>query len=264
MAYETLLYEQDGGILTITMNRPDKLNALNDTMLHELADAFKQAERDKAVRSIVLTGAGRGFCPGADLASAQKAVGESANGYFRKHLQETYNPLIMRMRQLPKPIIAAVNGVAAGAGMSLAMACDIRIAAESATFLQAFVKIGLVPDSGSTWMLPRLIGITRAMDMMLTGRKITAHEALEWGLVNQITEDAQLIEVVGALATEFASAPTAAIGYIKRVSYYALTHDLEQALDYEAHMQEIAGKTDDHKEGVTAFLEKRAPIFKGE
>lgn len=265
MAYETLLYEVTDGVLTITMNRPDKLNALTETMLKELQDAFKQAERDKEARVVILTGAGRGFCSGADLAAAMASRnGESAKGYFRKRLDEIYNPLVMRIRQLPKPVIAAVNGVAAGAGLSLACICDLRIAVESAVFTQAFVKIGLVPDSGSTWILPRLIGMTRAMDMMITGRKITAKEALEWGLLNQVTEDGHLMEVVGAIATEFAAAPTAAIGYIKRAVNYAAGHTLEQALEYEAQMQEIAGSTADHQEGVAAFLEKRTPSFKGQ
>lgn len=264
MSYETILYQQDGGILTITLNRPDKLNAITDVMLGELGDAFKAAEKDKAARVVILTGAGRGFCPGQDLASAKERGADSGNLDYGHHLRETYNPLIQRMRELPKPVIAAINGVAAGAGMSLAMACDLRIAAESATFLQAFVKIGLVPDSGSTWMLPRLVGVTRAMDLFLTGRKITAHEALEWGLVNQVTEDAQLMTVVNALAQEFATAPTAAIGYIKRSVLYGLEHSLEETLDNEADMQEIAGRTADHREGITAFLAKRAPVFKGE
>lgn len=262
--YETILYEQDGGILTITLNRPEKLNAVTDTMLHELVDAFRQAERDRAVRVAVLTGAGRGFCPGADLGVARERGADTGDLAYGKHLRETYNPLILQMREMPKPIIAAINGVAAGAGMSLALACDLRIAAQSATFLQAFVKIGLVPDSGSTWMLARLIGMTRAMDMMLTGRKITAQEALDWGLVNQITEDAQLMTVVRALAVEFAAAPTAAIGYIKRAGHYASTHSLEEALDFEADMQDIAGRTADHREGIMAFLEKRAAVFRGE
>ncbi len=261
MSYENIRYELEAGVLTITLNRPEKLNAVTDAMLAELTDAFKQAEKDRAVRVITLTGAGRGFCAGQDLRAANERGGEMS---FGQHLRETYNPLILHMQRLAKPILAAINGPAAGAGMSLAMACDLRIAAESATFLQAFVKIGLVPDSGSTWMLPRLVGTARALDLMLTGRRITAREALEWGLINQVTEDAQLMEVVGALASEFAAAPTAAIGNIKRALGYSLTHTLEESLAFEADMQEISGRTADYREGLAAFLEKRPPHFTGE
>jgi 2-(1,2-epoxy-1,2-dihydrophenyl)acetyl-CoA isomerase len=264
MAYETLLTEQDGGVLLITLNRPDKLNAFTDAMLGELIDAFKQSERDASVRAVLITGAGRGFCPGQDLGDARQRQ-ESGEGLsFGEHLRHTYNPLIRKMRQLPKPIIAAVNGVAAGAGMSLAMACDFRIAAESASFLQAFVKVGLIPDSGSTWMLPRLVGMTRALDLMLTGRKIDAREALSIGLVNQVVTDAELMSTARQIASEFASAPTRAIGFIKRALDYAANHTLEETLANESDLQEIAGRTADHKEGIAAFLEKRPARFSGE
>ncbi len=264
MADDTILTEQSGGVLTITLNRPDKLNALNDTMLHALTDIFKRAETDEAVRVVVLTGAGRGFCPGQDLSSAQERGADRGELSYGEHLRNTYNPLIMRMHRFPKPVIAAINGVAAGAGMSLALACDLRIAVESATFIQAFVKIGLVPDSGSTWILPRLIGVTRAMEMILTGRKVTAQEALSWGMIHHVVADGELLEHISALAAEFASAPTVAIGYIKRSMNYSLTHSLEETLASEADMQEMAGRTADHREGIAAFLKKRAPAYKGQ
>lgn len=264
MAYETILTEQDGAVLTITLNRPDKLNAATDELLKELIDAFKQAGRDESVRAIVLTGAGRGFCAGQDLASVQARVPDEKGSLgYGEHLRHTYNELVERMRTIEKPIIAAVNGVAAGAGMSLVMACDLRLAAESASFLQAFVKIGLVPDTGSTWFLQRLIGQARALDMMLTGRRISAQQAEAWGLINRVVPDDRLMEETRTLAQEMAALPTKAIGYIKRAVNFAAASTLEAALDYEADLQELAGRTEDHKEGVAAFLAKRTPEYKG-
>ncbi len=260
MTYTTILYEVHNGVLRITLNRPERLNALTDTMRHELIDAFTRAGTEDEARVVVLTGAGRGFCSGADLAAVLES-GEPVD--FGQALRTTYNPLVIQMRSLPKPIIAAVNGVAAGAGMSLALACDLRIAAESASFIQAFVKIGLVPDSGSTWLLPRLVGLTRAMELMVSGRKVEAVEALEMGLVNRIVPDEELVGAVAKLAQEYASAPTRAIGLIKQAVDYALDHRLVEALEQEAELQAQAGKTADHVEGVAAFLEKRAAQFKG-
>ncbi len=260
MSYETILYEQDGGVLTITMNRPDRLNALTITMLHELDDAFKQAGEDPAVRAVVLAGAGRGFCPGADLAAVQD-YGPDFD--FGAALREHYNPLILRMVALPKPIIAAVNGVAAGAGMSLALACDLRIAAESASFLQAFVKIALVPDSGSTWLLSRLVGAGRALELALSGRRLSAQEAYEWGMVNRVVSDEAFAGAVVEMARQYAEAPTAAVGYIKQAMHRAMTSTLAEALDLEADLQSQASRLADHREGVAAFLEKRPPRFTG-
>lgn len=264
MSYEAILYEQQQGILTITLNRPDKLNAFTDTMLDELTAAFQQAAAEPQVRVVVLTGAGRGFCAGQDLGFAvQNGAGQEGFSYG-EHLKAHYDPLILGIQAFPKPIIAAVNGVAAGAGMSLALACDLRIVVETAAFLQAFVKIGLVPDSGSTWMLPRLVGMTRALDMMLTGRKVSAQEALEWGMINRVVPGEELKDVVYALAGELATAPTRAIGLIKQAVNYAQNSTLAEALEQEAALQDVAGRTSDHTEGVMAFLEKRPAQFFGQ
>jgi 2-(1,2-epoxy-1,2-dihydrophenyl)acetyl-CoA isomerase len=263
MSFETILYEIENSILTITLNRPDKLNAMTPTLLRELKEAFEQADNDSMVRVVVVTGAGRGFCAGADLVAASELM-MAGNFSYEENLNATYNPLILTMQNLQKPIIAAVNGVAAGAGMSLALACDIRIVAESTSFLQAFVKIGLVPDSGSTWLLPRLIGMTKALELMLTGQKVTANEALALGMVNQVVPDAALSRTVKELAQQFASAPTKTIGLIKQAVNFAATSTLEAALKNEAALQNVAGKSADHMEGVIAFLEKRPATFKGE
>lgn len=264
MTYETILFEQDGGALKITLNRPDKLNAFTDTMLDELIDAFNRANDDVNIRVVVLAGAGRGFCAGQDLASAVERGARNGNFSYSEHLRAHYNPLILGMRSLRKPIIGAINGVAAGAGMSLALACDYRIAAENASFIQSFVKVGLVPDSGSTWMLPRVIGLTRALDMMLSGRKVSAQEALEMGLVNTVVANEVLLETANKLAQEFANAPTQTIGLIKQAVEYANTSTLEAALNMEADLQDQAAGTADHGEGIMAFLEKRPAQFTGQ
>jgi 2-(1,2-epoxy-1,2-dihydrophenyl)acetyl-CoA isomerase len=263
MSYQSLLCEQSDSVLKITLNRPDKLNALTDSMLQELQAAFKMATKDRATRCVLLTGAGKGFCPGQDLANVQEMSRDGRPDYGN-HIRTNYNPLILAMTRLPKPIVAAINGVAAGAGMSLAMACDVRIASEKASFLQAFINIGLVPDSGSTWLLPRLVGRQRALDLMLSGRKLTAAEALEWGLVNQVVAPEQLMEEAAKTAVRYAAAPTFAIGQLKQNLDYAESHSLEELLALEAKSQAECGLSADHQEGMRAFLEKRTPAYRGE
>jgi 2-(1,2-epoxy-1,2-dihydrophenyl)acetyl-CoA isomerase len=263
MSYESILYEQSGHVLRITLNRPDKLNALTDTMLQELQHAFAAAAADRGTRAVLLTGAGKGFCPGQDLANAQE-IGQPGKPGYGEHIRRNYNPLILAMTKLPKPIVAAINGVAAGSGMSLAIACDLRIASEKASFVQAFVNIGLVPDSGSTWFLPRLIGQQRAAEMMLTGRKLSATEALEWRLVNQVVPPERLLEEATKVASQYASAATFAIGRLKRNIDYAASHSLEETLALEAASQAECGASADHQEGMRAFMEKRTPVYQGE
>lgn len=261
--FEFLLYEvSEEGVLTLTLNRPDCLNAFNDEMSFELQKALKDAEKDAKVRCIVLTGAGRGFSAGQDLRSRSVA----SNGtvpHLGESIRKRYSPIISKLRTMEKPVIAMVNGVAAGAGASLAFACDLRIASSSAKFIQAFVKVGLIPDSGACWLLPRLVGFGRAMELALLGDTLPADTALQWGLVNQVVADDQLLEITQALAKQVAQGPTQAIGLIKRAMNKAMTVDLDEYLEYEANLQEIAGRTADYKEGVSAFLEKRPAQFSG-
>jgi len=260
MPYTTLLTDLSDNVFTITLNRPDVLNAFNDQQAEELQDALKKAERDEAARCIILTGAGKGFCAGQDLNAVRD---READMTFRKHLQHTYNPIVSKMRALEKPIIGAINGAAAGAGFGLALACDLRYAADTAKFRMAFSGIALAPDSGTSFFLPRLIGYARAYEVAITNAPITAEQALAWGLVNAVHPVDQLITATREAALKLAHGPTKAFGLTKRAMNRAFQLNIDEALDYEAHLQEIAGKSTDYKEGVTAFLEKRAPQFSG-
>lgn len=260
----TIQIETDGGVRTIRLNRPDVLNSFNTAMLQELGKAVRDAERDKTVRCVVITGSGRGFSAGQDLADVSSRYKSDQPIELGAHIRKLYNPLIAAMRTIEKPFVASVNGVAAGAGCSLALACDIRIAAESASFIEAFVNVGLVPDSGSTFFLPRLIGTSRAFEMAVTGRKVKADEALALGLVNRVVPDAELSAETKKLAQQLANLPPRAIGLTKRAMNAAWTADLEGQLDYEAMLQTVAGQSKDHREGIAAFLEKRPPKFTGE
>jgi 2-(1,2-epoxy-1,2-dihydrophenyl)acetyl-CoA isomerase len=248
---------RDGAVLTITLNRPDVLNAFNKSMHDALAAALKDA-RDPEVRAVVVTGAGRGFCVGQDLTEFQEASGEIAD-----RLRASYHPNIHAVRALEKPVIASVNGPAAGAGLSFAAACDIRIAADSATFIPAFINIGLVPDSGGTFFIAGLLGSARAFEWMTSGRRLSAAEAEQWGLVSEVVEADRLPERTAELATGLASMPTRAIGMTKRLFDAARTNSLDEQLELEAQLQSAATQSEDFREGAAAFLEKRDPKFKG-
>ena len=259
MTYQFLKYEVHQGVATITLNRPEVYNALNDEITFELQDAWKAVAKDEAVRVVVLTGEGKAFCSGQDL----KAEPAEKKRSFMDSLQKRYNPIIRAMRNLPKPILCRLNGVGAGAGCSLALACDMIVASEDATLIEVFVNIGLVPDSGSSYFLPRLVGMAKAFELCAMGGKVKATEALSLGLVNKVVPAAQLDSAVKEYTDYFANAPTKAIGIIKKMLNKSTTGTLDDLLEYEAYSQEIAGATHDHQEGVKAFLEKRKPVFNG-
>jgi 2-(1,2-epoxy-1,2-dihydrophenyl)acetyl-CoA isomerase len=254
-------YQVADGVATIVMDRPDSLNSLTVAMKLGLFGAFRQAASDEAVRAVVLTGEGRGFCVGQDL--KEHADGLAAGDTELSTVREHYNPLIEAIAGTPKPVIAAVNGPAAGAGASLAFACDIRIAADTASFLMAFAKVGLGPDSGASWTLPRLIGHGRATAMMMLAEPVAASQALEMGLVSAVVPAADLTSVVDALASKLAAGPTVAYAGIKATLAYAAANDLTASLTREAEMQAMCGGTEDHRNSVEAFLTKQPAAFLG-
>ena len=258
----TVLVEVDSGarIATITLNRPEALNSLTVPMKLELLAAWRRVERDATVRAVILTGAGRAFCAGQDL--RERLQPDAAP--LGVEVRERYNPIVRAMRALPKPIVGAINGVAAGAGASLAMACDIRIASSAASFALAFGRVGLVPDSGATWLLPRLVGAARAAELALLNDALPAEEALRFGLVGRVVAADALATEARSVAARLAAGAPRAIALTKRALNAAWERDLDSALEYEAHLQDMAGRTKDHAEGMAAFLEKRPPDFTGE
>ena len=258
MAHETILYDKENGVATITLNRPQALNAFVPQMNKEVLDVLKEGERDKEIRCFVITGAGRAFCAGQDL----KGRTPDQKGSLGASLREKYNPMIRQIRQMEKIVIAAINGVAAGAGCNFALACDLRVASEDAKFIQSFVRVGLAPDSGGSFILPRLIGLSKAMELLLLGDTVDAKEAQRIGLVARVFPSAEFAASAKALAEQVARAPRG-IGLIKRALNHAHLANLESDLEYEAQLQEIAGRSADYDEGVKAFLEKRAPVFTG-
>jgi 2-(1,2-epoxy-1,2-dihydrophenyl)acetyl-CoA isomerase len=257
---DTVLRAAADGVVTLTLNRPDALNSFTVEMKDALLAAIKDAARDKSVRVVILTGAGRAFSAGQDLKERQ---GPDVND-LGTELRQRYNPIILAMRRLEKPIIGAINGVAAGAGISVALACDILIASDKASFMEAFGRVGLVPDTGSSWFLPRLVGPARAAEMMFTADSVDAATAERIGLVNRVVPADTLMDEANALAARLAQAAPIALALAKRALNRALTSNLEDALEFEAQLQSIAGRSTDHKEGVAAFVEKRPPKFKCE
>lgn len=257
-----LVFESEQGVARLTLNRPEVLNSFNRAMARELCDALTAVASDAAIRAVFLTGAGRAFCAGQDLAEAAPAPDGSLPdlGDFVKN---GYNPIIRAIRKLEKPVICAVNGVAAGAGANLALACDIVFASSEASFIQSFSKIGVIPDSGGTFILPRIVGLQRASVLTMLAEKLSAEQARDWGMVYRVVEPPALVDVAFTTAVHLATQPTRGLGLIKRAFNRSLGVDLDEQLDYEEELQREAGRTADYAEGVRAFLAKRKPQFEG-
>jgi 2-(1,2-epoxy-1,2-dihydrophenyl)acetyl-CoA isomerase len=262
MPQPSILLEVQDGYAAVTLNRPDRLNSFNTEMHERLREALAEVKRRDDARALLLTGAGRGFCAGQDLSDRVVAAGAEPVD-LGSTIGTYYNPLIRSLRELPKPVVCAVNGVAAGAGANIALACDIVLAARSASFIEAFCKIGLVPDSGGTYFLPRLVGTARAMGLALLGDKLAAQDAERWGLIWKCVDDAQLMDEARALARQLAAGPTKGLGEIKRALLASAGNMLDAQLDLERDLQRELGRSLDYREGVAAFLEKRAPKFRG-
>jgi 2-(1,2-epoxy-1,2-dihydrophenyl)acetyl-CoA isomerase len=257
----SVLTSLEAGILTITLNRPDKLNAFNPEMHQVLRKALERALDDSDVRAVLLTGAGRGFCAGQDL--SERNVAADAPIDLSVSLGSYYNPLVRRLRELPKPVVGAVNGVAAGAGANIALACDLVIAARSASFVQSFARLGLVPDSGGTWFLPRFVGSARAKALALLGDKLSAEQAQDWGLIWKVVDDKNLMKEAKDVAASLAQGPTRGYGLVKKALNASWGNSLDAQLDLERDLQREAGLTQDYREGVAAFMQKRKPQYKG-
>lgn len=259
MSYQTILYSNVEGVATITLNRPDVFNAFNEQLSKDVNDALKAVSKDKSVRVLVISGSGKAFCSGQDL----KDIAGKKDRSLSESLYKRYNPMIRAIRNLPIPVVCKLNGVAAGAGCSLALACDMIVASENASLIEVFVNVGLVLDSGSSYFLPKLLGYSRAFELSTLGSKVTAQQALEWGVVNRVAKAEDLDAEVDKLTQYYAQAPTKAIGLMKKMLQKSYTASLDEMLEYEAYCQEIAGRSNDYREGVTAFNEKRKPKFTG-
>lgn len=262
MAYETIEFEITDGVAVLTLNRPDRMNSFNTEMHAEVRDAIKLAKKSDEVRCLLITGNGRGFCAGQDL-SDRNVDPNAEMPNLGESIKKNYNPLIRSLQALEMPVICAVNGVAAGAGANIAFACDIVLAARSASFIQAFCKIGLVPDSGGTWTLPRLVGHARAMALSMLGDKISAEQAMAWGMIWKCIDDEALKDEALAMAKQLATQPTKGLALIKRAIQSSWDNSFDEQLDLERDLQTLAGRTEDYREGVSAFMNKRQPTFKG-
>lgn len=262
MDYQHIQCHQEGGVGVLVLNRPDQLNSFNETMHQEVAEVLKRWEKDAAIRAILLTGQGRGFCAGQDL--GDRAVNDTTQAAdLGRSIERYYNPLIKRITGMPKPVVCAVNGVAAGAGANIALACDLVLAGRSASFIQAFCRLGLVPDSGGTWFLPRIVGRAQAMGLALLGDKVGAEQALQMGMIWRLVEDEDLQSEAMQLAQHLSQQPTYGLGLIKKAVNASANHSLDEQLLLERDFQRLAGRSVDYREGVDAFLNKRTPDYKG-